>query len=108
MSKQPSKLKWNLSVCPSAVALKNQQGNGTDKSSDDGKPSGLEDRRIPEGELLLQVSEQQAAMFLSQSVDPMSPLQSQPAAVDYVDISTHVKDRFLKTRNLEFVRIWDL
>lgn len=90
------------------MALKNQQVNSTDKSSDDGKPSGSEDRRIPEGEMLLQVSEQQAAVFLSQSVDPMSPLQSEPAAVDCVDISTHVKDRFLKTGNLEFVRIWDL
>lgn len=105
MSKQPFR---NLSVCPSAVTLKNQQANGTDKSSDDGKPSGSQDERIPEGELLLQVSEHQAAMFLSQSVDPMSPFQSEPAAVDCVDISTHVKDRFLKTRNLEFVRIWDL
>lgn len=85
MSKQPSRLKRNLSVCPSAVALKRQE----DKSRDDGNPSGSEDGRIPEGELLLQVSEQQAAMFL-------------------LDVSTHVKDRLLKTRNLEFVRIWDL
>lgn len=77
MSKQPSRLKWNLSVCPSAVALKNQRANSADKSGEDGKASGSEDRRIPEGELLLQVSEQQAAMFLSQSVDLMSPLQSQ-------------------------------
>lgn len=90
------------------MALKNQQADSTDKSGDDGKASGSEDRRIPEGELLLQVSEQQAAVFLSRSVDLMSPLQSQPAAVECVEIWTHVKDRLLKTPNLEFVRIWDL
>lgn len=39
----------------SAVALKNQQGGVEKANGDDGKPSGASDR-IPEGELLLQVS----------------------------------------------------
>lgn len=54
-------------VFHSAVVLKNQQSDGMNKSSDrsdDSKPSGSEDGCISEGELLLQVGEQQATMFL--------------------------------------------
>lgn len=44
-----------LLFCLSAVALKNQQGGVEKANGDDGKPPGASDR-IPEGELLLQVS----------------------------------------------------
>lgn len=53
------------------MALKNQLSNGMNKSSDhsgDSKTSGSVDGRIPEGELLLQVGEQQAIVLLSESV----------------------------------------
>lgn len=51
----------SVSLC--AVALKNPLSNGMKKSSDhchDSKTSGSVDGHIPEGELLLQVGEQQA------------------------------------------------
>lgn len=52
-----------LSVCVSAVVLNNLPSDGINKSSDHGADSNTsraEERRLPEGELLLQVGEQQA------------------------------------------------
>lgn len=49
------------SFSPSAVALKNQQGNVENTSGDDGKPSDW----IPEGELLLQVGTFISGLFWS-------------------------------------------
>ncbi len=60
-----------ISVCLSAVALKNEPSNGVNKSSDHGDYGKLSESvggRVPEGELLLQVGEQQATMLLSKSV----------------------------------------
>lgn len=55
-----------LCVCVSAGVLNNLPSDGISKSSDHGGgggggASGAEERRLPEGELLLQVGEPQAA-----------------------------------------------
>lgn len=49
-------------MCLSAVALKKQSSNCVIESGDHSETAGSEDGQIPEGELLLQVGEQQASM----------------------------------------------